>query len=144
LPLAYLDDADLLQTLRNAVEFAEQIGFVLKLGIKKLAEEIETDAANFQAMPMYWSTLELSFQNLLSNLPNDKTAAMSDWCGFVLDTARDAFRRTADSLSGAAREQKAIVEAEAEFNKQRNIFLSKNESVYGIYLPKGKSKGGNQ
>jgi len=144
LPLAYLDDTELLQTLRNAVEFAEQIGFVLKLGIKKLAGELETDAANFQAMPMYWSTLELSFQNLLSNLPNDKTAAMSDWCGFVLDTARDAFRRTADSLSGAAREQKAIVEAEAEFNKQRNIFLSKNESVYGIYLPKGKSKGGNQ
>jgi len=144
LPLAYLDDAELLEILRNAVEFAEQIGFVLKSGVRKLAEELETDAANFQAMPMYWSTLELAFQNLLSNLPNDTTAAMSDWCKFVLDTARDAFRRTADSLSGAARERKAIVEAEAEFNKQRNIFLSKNENIYGVYLPRGKSKGGNQ
>jgi hypothetical protein len=61
-----------------------------------------------------------------------------------LATARDAFRQTAGSLSGAAREQKALVEAEMEFNKQRNIFLSKNDSVYGDYLPKGKSKGGNQ
>jgi CRISPR system Cascade subunit CasA len=147
LPLAYLDDAELLQILRNAIEFAEGISASLRSGIKELAIALTDkpdNAANFQAMPMYWSTLELAFQNLLSNLPNDTTTAMSDWCKFVLDTARDAFRQTADSLSGAAREQKAIVEAEAEFNKQRNIFLSKNENTYGIYLPKGKSKGGNQ
>lgn len=144
LPLAYLDDAELLQTLRNAVSFAEEIGYALKSGVKKLADELETNAANFQAMAMYWSTLELSFQNMLSNLPNNQTAVMPDWCGIVLATARDALRQTTDSLSGAAREQKAIVEAEAEFNKQRNIFLSKNESVYGVYLLKGKTKGGNQ
>ena len=144
LPLAYLNNEELLQTLGYAVEFAEQIGFVLKLGIKKLAEKMETDAANFQAMTMYWSTLEFSFQTLLSDLPQDKTAAMSAWCGFVLKTAQRAFRQTAGSLSGAAREQKAIVEAEAEFNKQRNICLNKNQTIYGAYLPKEKSTGGNQ
>lgn len=144
LPLAYLNNDDLLQSLGHAVEFAEQMGFVLKLGIKKLAEKLETDTANFQAMAMYWQALELSFQTLLSNLPKDETVAMSAWCKFVLDTARQAFRRTADSSSGAAREQKAIVEAEAEFNKQRNIYLSKNQNTYGAYLPKERSKGGNK
>ena len=144
LPLGYLNDSELLQTLRDAIQFAEETGFVLKSGIKKLAEKLETDATNFTAMPMYWSRLELSFQNLLTNLPKDKQAAMSEWCGFVLSTAADAFRQTANSLSGAAREQKAIVEAESEFHKQRNIFLSKNESLYGVYLPKRKMQGGNQ
>lgn len=143
IPLDYFDNIQLTELLRFAVQFSEEISYSLKKGIKELADKLKTDAANFQAMPTYWSTLELQFQRLLSDLPNDKTAAMRDWCAFVLETAQNAFRQTTDSLSGAAREQKAIVEAEAEFNKQRNIFLSKNESVYGVYLLKRKTKGGN-
>lgn len=144
IPLDYFDDAKLPELLRLAVQFSEEISYALKKGIKELADNLKTNATNFQAMSIYWSTLELSFQTLLSNLPKDKTVAMSAWCKFVLDTARQAFRRTADSLSGAAREQKAIVEAEAEFNKQRNIYLSKNQNTYGAYLPKERSKGGNK
>ena len=166
LPLVYLDNENLLADLQSALNFVEEIAKILGQSVNNLAfhlmpkpptenkgndekrnkkdwEKAQILARNFQAMPTYWSTLETSFQNLLSKLPIDKMAAMSDWCAFVLETARDAFSRTANSLSGAAREQKAIVEAEAEFNKQRNIFLSKNEMIYGAYLPKGKTKGGN-
>jgi hypothetical protein len=63
IPLDYFDDAELTELLRLAIQFAEEISYALKKGIKELADKLETNAANFQAMAMYWSTLELSFQN---------------------------------------------------------------------------------
>lgn len=144
LPLAFLNDNNLLNFLKTALEFSEEISFVLKTGIKKLAEDLETNMANFQAMPIYWSSLELEFQDLLSNLPIEKDAAMRRWFGIVLGAANDAFWQTANSLSGAAAEQRAIVEAEAEFRKQKNILLAKHKTDYGIYLPETKAKGGTQ
>ncbi len=142
LPLAYLSDNDLLNLLKTAIEFAEEISFVLKSSIKKLGDLLETNAANFQAMPIYWSTLELDFQHLLSNLPTQKEAAMREWFAFVLKTANDAFRRTADSLSGSAKEQKAIVEAEGLFRALR--YKTVNSSEFKVYFPETKAKGGTQ
>ena len=71
-------------------------------------------------------------------------AALRAWFGIVLATANNAFQHTANSLSGAAKEQKAIVEADDAFRKQRNILLSKHKSDYGIYLPETKAKGGTR
>jgi len=144
IPLAYFDDNNLTELLEKAIQFAEDISDKLRAGIKKLADCLETNVANFQAMPIYWSTLELNFQRLLSDLPNEKDAAIREWFQTVESTAKDAFRQTANSLSGTAKEQKAIVEAEGEFRKQRNILLSKHKSDYGIYLPETKAKGGTQ
>lgn len=140
LPLIYLDDNNLVSLLETAIKFAEEISFVLKSSIKKLGDLLETDAANFQAMPIYWSTLELDFQHLLSNLPTEKEAAMREWFAFVLKTANDAFRQTADSLSGSAKEQKAIVEAESKYYRERSKTV--NSSEFKVYLPETKAKGG--
>ncbi|HEX8638589.1 MAG TPA: type I-E CRISPR-associated protein Cse1/CasA, partial [Pyrinomonadaceae bacterium] len=127
LPLAYLNDDDLLNLLKTAVKFAEDISYVLKSGVKKLGELLETNPANFQAMSVYWSTLELDFQRLLSNLPTQKDAAMHEWFETVEKTAKKAFEQTANSLSGAAKEQKAIVEAEGLFSALRYKTVNSSE-----------------
>jgi hypothetical protein len=131
--------------LGTAIQFAEEIAANLRAGIRKLAKVLtddEANAANFPAMTFYWSALELDFQHLLSNLPTKKEAAMREWFAFVLKTANDAFRQTADSLSGSAREQKAIVEAEGLFRALR--YKAINSSEFKTYLPETKAKGGNQ
>jgi CRISPR system Cascade subunit CasA len=145
LPLIYLDDNELVSLLETATNFAEEIGNdVLKRSVVELAKLLKTDAANFPAMSVYWASLELEFQDLLSGLPKDNDAAMKKWFGVVLSTANDTFRQTANSLSGAAKEQKAIVEAEGTFHRQKNILRSKHQSDYGIYWIETKAKGGNQ
>lgn len=146
IPLDYFDDDDLCGLLEKAIQFAEQkdgIAGTLRAGIKELAKLLETSVANLSAMPIYWSTLELEFQRLLLNLPKEKDVVMKEWFGLVLQTADDAFRQTAKGFSGTAKEQEAIVKAEVEFRKQKNILLSKHKSDWGEYLPETKAKGGN-
>ncbi|MDQ3713874.1 MAG: type I-E CRISPR-associated protein Cse1/CasA [Acidobacteriota bacterium] len=140
IPLDYFDDDKLPGLLKTAIQFAEDVRFqVLRTGIKELAAELETDMANFQAIAVYWSRLEFSFQKLLSNLPDEGDAAMRKWFKTVDDTANRAFWQSANSLSGAAREQKAIVKARKEFNKERKALLHGNKrksgnSTYRFYL----------
>lgn len=145
LPLAYLNDNDLLNLLKTAIEFAEEISGNLRSGIKRLAKILTDDeatAANFPAMPFYWSTLETEFQKLLSDLPNKKDAAMREWFGDVLSTADEAFEKTANSLSGAAKELKATVEARNFYGALR--YKTKESTNFKIYLPETKAKGGTQ
>lgn len=142
LPLAYLNDENLLESLKNALEFAEEISGNLRSGVKKLAETLGTNAANFPAMPIYWSTLELKFQSLLSGLPNDKDAAMCEWFAEVLRTANKAFDDTTNSLSGSAQELKAVVEARGLFNGI--TYKTKQKPEYKNYVPETKSHGGSK
>lgn len=141
LPLAYLNDNELLNDLKQAIQFAEEISGVLRFAVKILAEQLESDANSFPAMAVYWASLENRFQELLSDLPNNKEAAMQKWFGFVDKTAKRAFEDTANSLSGSANEQKAIVEAESTFYKTRAKLLKTN-SEYAQFLPNYKTKGG--
>ncbi len=141
LPLSYLDNNELLEDLKTAIQFAEDIAGVLKFAVKNLAEKLETKADSFSAMSIYWASLETRFQKLLSALPNDKKAAMQDWFEFVDETAKQAFDDTANSLSGSANEQKAIVEAESSFYRTRAKLLNQN-SPYRENLPNYKTKGG--
>ncbi len=142
LPLAFLDDENLLESLKTSLEFAEEISGNLRAGAKKLAEKLETDVANFPAMPIYWSTLELKFQSLLLNLPKDKDAAMRDWFTEVLSVADDAFDQTANSLSGSAEELRATVEARGLF--YGITYKTKQKPEYKNYVPEIKTKGGTR
>jgi CRISPR system Cascade subunit CasA len=143
LPLAYLNNNDLLNDLGISIKFAEDIAGVLKFSIKNLAEKLETDAANFSAMQIYWSSLETQFQKLLSDLPNEKQSAMQTWFEFTDKTAKQAFDDTANSLSGSAIEQKAIIEAESSFYRTRAKLLNENAN-YRENLPNYKTKGGKE
>ena len=162
MPLTYLTDEKLIDNLKTAIDFAEEIGKVLKnsadnlafhlipkptnenkeRGSKKDWEKARILAKTFQAMPIYWSTLELKFQKLLADLPDEKDEAMREWFGEVLRTADDAFNQTANSLSGSAEELKAIVEARRLYGGLR--YKTKESPNYKIYLPETKSKGGTQ
>ncbi len=142
IPLDYFDDNNLTETLETAIQFAEEISEKLRAGVKKLADLLQTNVANFQAMPIYWSTLELKFQRLLSNLPDEKEAAMREWFGEVLAVADDAFNQTANSLSGSAEELKGAVEARRLYGALR--YKTKEASNFKNYLPETKTTGGTQ
>ena len=143
LPLSYLDNNELLEHLKIAIQFSEDIANTLKFALKNLAESLETNLNGFSAMPIYWSGLETRFQSLLSGLPDDKDAAMLGWFEFVDKTAKQAFNDTANSLSGSAAEQKAIVGGESLFYRMRAKLLKEN-SKYREYLPNYKTKGGSE
>lgn len=142
LPFVYLDDQELLQTLKNSIQFAEEIGGVLKFAVKVLAEKLESNADNFSAMQIYWASLETQFYQLLGKLPNDKQNALLEWFEVIDKTARQAFDNTANSLSGSAIEQKAIIESESAFYKTRAKLLNQN-ATYQKYLPNYKTRGGS-
>lgn len=139
IPLNYFSDDNLTELLKIAIQFAEDIRLVLRAGIKELAAELDTDAGIFQAIAVYWSTLEFSFQELLSNLPDTRDEAMREWFKTVNDTAEKAFWHSANDLNGAAREQKAIVVAKKKFNIERKGLLHGDKrrsgnSTYKFYL----------
>lgn len=139
LPLAYLDNNELLNDLKTAIGFAEEIGRMLKFAVKILAEKLESDVNNFSAVPTYWSNLEILFQRLLLDLPDDKETAMQNWFRRIDETARRAFEETADSLSGSDVEQKAIFEGGKTYGIERHILLfgtakKQGNSTYRKYL----------
>lgn len=143
IPLDYFDDNNLTALLETAVKFAQDIGDKLRIGIKELATLLNANPADFAATAIYWSTLELDFQDLLSGLPGSQDAATRKWFKTVDETAESAFRQTTNSLSGAAAEQKATVEAFKKFRGERAKLLSGN-SVYKEILLEPKIKGDNQ
>ncbi len=156
LPLIYLNENSLLNDLETAIKFAEDIARdVLKSSLNKLAWELQPNIAgkdrsekarkiadNFLSMLFYWSSLEAEFYKLLVKLPNSKDDAMCEWFSFVDKTAKEAFNKTANSLSGSAMEQKAIVNAQGLLNGTRNKLINGN-SIYQEFLPNYKTKGGS-
>lgn len=146
LPLDYLDDAELLSDLQESIQFAEEIGKILRSSMRKLASEIHPDigiANTFPAVPFYWSELETEFNNLLLDLPDNREEAKRKWFIKVDEIAKKGFRKTADSLSGSATEQKAIVEAEGLFFGLIKKYLN-NNSTHRDYFPKHKTQGGEE
>jgi hypothetical protein len=63
LPLIYLNDNELLNNLKTAISFSEEISYVLKGSLKNSAENLESDAANFSAVSIYWGSLESNSKN---------------------------------------------------------------------------------
>ena len=99
-PLDYLDDIELLNNLKESIEFAEELGKILRSSMRKLASELNAELANsFPAVSFYWSNLELEFFDLLIHLPENNETAMQNWFLKVDQIAKEGFRKTANSLS---------------------------------------------
>ena len=142
LPLDYLNDAELLNSLQESIEFAEEFGRILRSSMKKLASDLNAAIAeSLPAVSFYWSNLESEFFKLLNDLTENKEKAMREWFVTVDQTAKEGFRKTANSLSGSATEQKAIIEAEGLFFSSIRKYLNKH-SEYDKFFPKQKIKGG--
>jgi CRISPR system Cascade subunit CasA len=143
LPMSYLSDEALLTQLETAIRFAEDTAKYLRDALKKLADNLESDISSFQGMTVYWSRLETQFHNLLIGLPEKNDSAIRDWFRTVDATARRAFDQTANSLSGSATEQKAIVEAQNLFFGLRRKLLNGRDD-YRNYLNEHKTAGGEK
>jgi len=59
----------------------------------------------------FWTPLELSFLQLLEDLPHDPEACRADWAATLRDQARAAFREVVAMLEAAPRNLKSTVVA---------------------------------
>lgn len=160
-PLAYLNDKELMNKIKIAIGFSEDIGKILNKACYKLAlllvspesdfkdakspdgKAVSNKIKSFAIESKYWGSLEVEFKKLLLHLPEKKDEAMRHWFSFVNKTAKESFNQTANSLSGSAMELKAVVNAQGLFNGLRGNLLKTN-SIYQELLPNYKTKGGSE
>lgn len=149
LPLAYLKDNELLNKLEKSIDCAVKFGGILQDSIKKLRKNLNEQAWEssirsvspmdkykqegklinlLPAMSVYWSSLEVRFKKLLTDLPEKQDEAMQEWYRVVDKTATKAFNQSVNSLGNSAKELKAIAKADKEFHDR-----SKNlKKEYGL------------
>jgi hypothetical protein len=168
LPLVYLTEAYLVESLRLALKLADEVYDGLKESIRLLARlliaplsndknarqpdanDVTNIASGFAAEEFYWARLDPAFKKLLTDLPEDQranqaaedlpdTRATTEWARTLLDVARAALNKTINSLSGSARELKAAAEAERRFN---GLIKQIREAHPRLFPPKPET-GGN-
>jgi CRISPR system Cascade subunit CasA len=145
LPLAYLENNDLVQKLGTCLDFSEAVGSALRKGVKTLADALKTQRETFPTEANFWSRMETRFHRLLGDLPAKADEEMIAWFRDTQRIAFDAFNKTVTGLSGSAAENKAAVEAEKAMRASLNKEIKKNTSLWGTYLPKKSiATGGEQ
>lgn len=140
LPLAYLNNADLLDRLREGLARAEQTADALSASGWRLARlQIAPDSDDKSARQpdrgavrnylvhlgmsrAYWSKLEIPFRRFLGDVaegePNDDGVvvygeqALTTWSETVRATARQAYREATSGLDRSARSLKALAAGE--------------------------------
>ncbi len=167
LPLVYLTEPYLVESLRLALKLADDVGDGLKDSIRLLARlliaplsndknarqpdagDVSNLVSGFGADEFYWARLEPAFKKLLTDLPEDQranqaaedlpdTRAATEWARMLLETARAALSKTINSLSGSARELKAGAEAERRFN---GLMKRIREAHPRLFPPKPETGG---
>jgi CRISPR system Cascade subunit CasA len=167
LPLTYLTEPNLVESLRFALKLAGDVGDGLEDSVRLLAKlliaplsndkqarqpdanDVRKLASGFAAKEFYWARLEPAFKKLLTDLPEDQranqaaedlpdTQAATEWARMLLDTARAALSKTINSLSGSARELKAGAEAERRFN----VLMSQIRKAHPRLFPPKPETGG--
>lgn len=125
LPVALLDDEGLLEYLQNALGAAERIGDILRGAeitlLLELAllrqedltnyQEVEKARNTFKLTYLYWSRLEVDFQQFIKDLPDRPGAALTAWQQILLRYARAAFREGTATLVGVPGNSKALAVA---------------------------------
>lgn len=145
LPVAYLYDNDLVNKLSICLGFSDEIGSALQSGIEALAQKIGTKREAFSTEATFWSRMELRFHQLLGNLPEKGDEEMIAWFRDTQQIARDELRKTLNSLSGSAAENRAAVAAEDALNAAIGRSIKTNANKWAPYLPgRFEVTGGNQ
>ena len=135
LPLAYLNNKQLSDSLRAALELTEKIAEDLNWTMKDMAKgilgiaekelrKVQRDrigefADHLGADRAYWSRLEAPFKQLLVELPDDKDEAgeyggnrFPKWKNTLRDTLRAAFNEATRGMERSTRNLKALALAE--------------------------------
>lgn len=143
LPLAYLDDKDLLGELRLALEKCERAHDLLLSHTKKLAalvlappvagqrrqadpKEVARLVQSWAPSRRYWARLEAPFRHLMIELPADQTEnedgevvygtrLLPEWRRTVYQAARQGFQEVAKGLENSLRSLKALAQVEGPF-----------------------------
>lgn len=146
LPLAYLDDVDLLRQLENALDLAERSNQILTWGMARVAALVMAPEAGGQGRPpdrgevdrllkswapgrFYWSWLESPFRRLLVELPDDREDSgdgviifgkrkMPEWVRTIYQAASETFREVAAGLERSVRSLKAVARVEGPFRSR--------------------------
>lgn len=118
LPLIYLNDKELRDTLKLALELAERVGETdLPNSIGHLAKTLRTPklAKNLAPARLYWAHLELRFLHFLKAAPLDRRTAFTAWRDEVRVVALQSFAEAIRGLDTSARLLEATAVAEREF-----------------------------
>jgi CRISPR system Cascade subunit CasA len=139
LPLRYLHDALLFESLKKIVHLAEQVAAALSAAVwraaltalkpgkeekrlsKKERDAVERVVQSLGAEHLFWSRLEEPFRERLQDLPGDdahRLKVIQQWFVKTLKpTARESYRRTAGEMEDSSRALRAAVSGEELLNR---------------------------
>jgi CRISPR system Cascade subunit CasA len=146
LPLAYLNDGDLVTALQQALKLAEEGGRVLRRSVWHLATLIlapngqspDTDRVrsvvdNLAPDRLYWSRLEIPFRQFLVRLaerPDAREQEVARWVkGELSRQAWQAFEQTAGALDHSARMLRAVVQARQRLHSGLSSLLEPYQEI---------------
>jgi CRISPR system Cascade subunit CasA len=127
LPLRYLTDADLAESLDLSLGAAEDAAQVILAASWRLATvrldptgtrspdraEVDRLITGFPAQRLYWSRLEAPFHQFVLALPTDRDAALAQWRQTLWRTATRSFDEAAAGLEGSTDNLRATVAGRA-------------------------------
>jgi CRISPR system Cascade subunit CasA len=153
LPLAYLDDKDLLDKLKDAIAVAEKTHETLRWGLRWVASlvlspesggqsrrpdrgEVDRLLKSWAPGRLYWPRLGAPFRRLLVELPDDQEDSgdgviifgnrkMPEWVRTVYQAAFATFREVAAGLERSVRSLKAVARVEGPFRARLHRELIK-------------------
>lgn len=130
LPLAYLDDPDLVDSLTQLLLAAEAVASELWKATGTMAQwilvpeddserkankdDVKSMRATMAAERRYWSQLEPQFRQAIQAIPHDQDAAQIAWLTWLRRYAYDVFEQVANGLGENPRALKAIVRGRAQ------------------------------
>jgi CRISPR system Cascade subunit CasA len=165
LPLAYLDNPELLTMLGEALTVAEAVAEALRDSLKALArlllspqadepngrkpderKDVTPLADSFPSLSQYWSQLESPFKHLMLALPQENQAtdsstyiydekALYEWANTLDKAAQESFQQAVNNLSGSARDLKASAKAERHFNQQMGKIRKEHAYLFPTAVP---------
>lgn len=139
LPLAYLDDAALVDLLSYALKAADDVGAALRNASGQLARlflvpdehsdrKPDRDAVSNLRQQLaidrrYWSRLEIPFRQTMLAIPTDADQVVVEWFYTLRNIAWSVFDQVADGLGDDPRALKAVVRAREELALSLSIAL---------------------
>lgn len=132
LPMVYLADEGLVDDLDHAVNMAEDVrrrlwGAARTLATYVLSPDADSESGR-QPAPQdldalmgqwaverrYWSGLEVAFERMMVDLPQDREGALETWRTTLQRAAWGAFNPIADNIGGDPTRMKAVIRAQGQ------------------------------
>jgi CRISPR system Cascade subunit CasA len=139
-PLAYLDNAELIESLKHTIQLAEDVGKILVAAVRRAAatalkpgkdqgrlgkterDAVEQVVQSLGTERLFWSRLEEPFRRHLQELAGEdahRSTVIHRWFTETLQpAATDAYRRTAGEMEDSSRALRAAVSGEEMLRRE--------------------------